>query len=92
MSWQEAFNVAFAALAFLGGWFVKTIWQEVKDVDASSKAANTALTEKVAAIELLVAGSYLTRAEYRDDLQKITEALLRIEEKLDSKQDKDSRR
>lgn len=88
MSWQEAFNIAFAAAAFLGGWFVKTLWQEVKDAEASTKA----LAEKVASIELLVAGSYVTRSEYRDDLKDITDALLRIESKLDSKQDKDGRR
>ncbi len=88
MSWQEAFNIAFAAAAFLGGWFVKTLWQEVKDGEASTKA----LAEKVASIELLVAGSYVTRSEYRDDLKDITDALLRIESKLDSKQDKDGRR
>lgn len=91
VSWQEAFNMVFAALAFFGGWFVKTLWQEIKDVDAASKDINKELAEKVAAIEVMVAGSYVTRAEYRDDLEKIAAALLRIEQKLDNKQDKDSK-
>jgi hypothetical protein len=88
VNWQEAFNIAFAAAAFLGGYFVKTLWEAIKDV----QAADRALVEKVAAIEVLVAGSYVTRSEYRDDLRTITATLERIEQKLDSKQDKETRR
>jgi hypothetical protein len=88
VNWQEAFNIAFSAAAFLGGYFVKTLWEAIKDV----QAADRALTEKVAAIEVLVAGSYVTRTEYRDDLRNINTVLERIESKLDGKQDKESRR
>lgn len=84
MNWQDAFNIAVALAAFLGGYFVKTLWEAIKDV----QAADLRLSEKVAAIEVLVAGSYVTRNEYRDDLRSITAMLERIETKLDGKADK----
>jgi hypothetical protein len=84
MNWQDAFNIAVALAAFLGGYFVKTLWEAIKDV----QAADLRLSEKVAAIEVLVAGSYVTRTEYRDDLRNISQLLERIETKLDGKADK----
>lgn len=84
MNWQDAFNMAVAIAAFLGGYFVKTLWEAIKDV----QAADLRLSEKVAAIEVLVAGSYVTRTEFRDDLRTISQLLERIETKLDGKADK----
>lgn len=84
MNWQDAFNIAVALAAFLGGYFVKTLWEAIKDM----QAADLRLFEKVAAIEVLVAGSYVTRTEYRDDLRNISQLLERIETKLDGKADK----
>lgn len=84
MNWQDAFNIAVALAAFLGGYFVKTLWEAIKDV----QAADLRLSEKVASIEVLVAGSYVTRTEYRDDVRNISQLLERIETKLDGKADK----
>jgi hypothetical protein len=67
------------------GWVLNTLWKTVTDL----QKADASLAEKVASIEILVAGKYVTR----DALDKAFDLLLakldRIENKLDNKADKD---
>lgn len=81
---QELFNMVTGVCGLLGGWWLNTVWAEVK----SLRRQNQELQTKVAAIEVLVAGQYVRR----DDLDKfgnvIFDSLRRIEMKLDGKADK----
>lgn len=84
MDLQIAFNIAVALVAFLGGWVLNSLRSSIE----SLQKADTNLTTKVQAIEVLVAGSYVKR----DDLDKLASALFakldKIEGKLDGKVDK----
>jgi hypothetical protein len=84
MDFQVGFNLAIALVAFLGGWVLNSLRASID----SLQKADTSLTTKVQAIEVLVAGSYVKR----DDLDKLTSALFakldKIEAKLDGKADK----
>lgn len=84
MDFQVGFNVAIALVAFLGGWVLNSLRSSIE----SLQKADTSLTTKVQAIEVLVAGSYVKR----DDMDKLTTALFakldKIEAKLDGKADK----
>ena len=84
MDFQVGFNLAIALVAFLGGWVLNSLRSSID----SLQKADTSLTTKVQAIEVLVAGSYVKR----DDLDKLTSALFakldKIEAKLDGKADK----
>jgi hypothetical protein len=84
MDLQIAFNIAVALVAFLGGWVLNSLRASIE----SLQKADTNLTTKVQAIEVLVAGSYVKR----DDLDKLASALFtkldKIEGKLDGKADK----
>jgi hypothetical protein len=84
MDAQDIINVLFAACGALLGWTLKRIWTAVDHLQEQDKA----LAEKVQAIEVLVAGTYVKR----DDLEKVTNQLFhqldRIESKLDGKVDK----
>jgi hypothetical protein len=77
-------NILLALVAFLGGWWMRTMWASLNEL----RRADAKLTEKVQAIEVLVAGNYVTKS----DLNTLTEALFkkldRIESKVDSKADK----
>lgn len=84
MDFQSAFNVAIALSAGLGGWVLNTMWAAIRDMQNSDKD----LATKVSEIQVLVAGNYLPRSEYRADVQAIHDILKRIEHKLDSKADK----
>lgn len=81
---QTAFNMVVALGAFLGGWVLNTLWQAIKDLQANEKV----LTQKVAAVEVLVAGSYMTREEHATSMQRLEDALIRIEGKIDRKVDR----
>lgn len=74
--------IAMAGAAF--GFFGKSLWEAVKDLQAADKA----LAEKVSSIEVLVAGKYCTRDELAGAIGRITTQLDRIEEKLAGKADK----
>lgn len=81
---QMIINILLSLVAFLGGWWMKTMWESLNEL----RSADARLTEKVQAIEVLVAGNYVTKS----DLNVLTEALFkkldRIESKVDNKADK----
>jgi hypothetical protein len=84
MDQQQLFNVLFAIVGVLGGWWMKAMWEAVKDLER----ADHALSNQVADLKVLVAGGYV-RTEQFDSMSKaIFSKLDRIEDKLDGKADK----
>lgn len=81
---QTIINSAFAVIGALGGWVLNRIWESLKDLQSADKI----LTEKVGAIEVLVAGNYVSRDELQKTISAVFAKLDRIEDKLDHKVDK----
>jgi hypothetical protein len=81
---QTIFNIAATVAGFLGGWWLKVMWEAVKDLQAADKV----LVEKVSSIEILVAGNYMTRSDFDKIGAAIFAKLDKIEDKLDKKVDK----
>lgn len=84
MDAQSIFNVVIGLASGLGGFILKLIWDAIKDV----QKADTAMASDMTSLKVLVAGNYVTRNEYKDDMGSVKAALQRIEDKLDSKADK----
>jgi len=63
---------------------LNTIWGSLKDLQTADKA----LVDKVAAIEILVAGRYVTRDEFNVALTAISSKLDRIQDLLSQKADR----
>lgn len=84
MDTQILINALLSLVAFLGGWWMRVMWASLSEL----RAADSHLTEKVQAIEVLVAGNYVKR----DELDKLADALFkkldRIESKVDTKMDR----
>ena len=84
MDMQTSFNIAVGLIAFLGGWVLNSLRENIQSLQKS----DSELATKVQGIELLVAGSYVKR----DDLDRLTVALFakldKIDAKLDGKADK----
>ena len=84
MDMQTSFNIAVGLIAFLGGWVLNSLRENIQSLQKS----DSELATKVQSIELLVAGSYVKR----DDLDRLTVALFakldKIDAKLDGKADK----
>lgn len=83
-SYQTFFNIAVTLIGFLGGWVLNSL---KASIDALHKA-DTDLTTKVQAVEVLVAGQYVKRGDLNELSKAIFSKLDRIESKLDNKVDK----
>lgn len=71
-------------LGVLGGWLLNTMWSALKDL----QAADARLAEKVGAIEVLVAGQYITREEFSASMQAVFLKLDKIQDTLNHKVDR----
>jgi hypothetical protein len=81
---QTIINWVMAGAGAAFGFFGKTLWEAVKDLQAADKA----LAEKVNGIEVLVAGKYVTRDELSASINRLVDQLDRIESKLEKKADR----
>lgn len=81
---QDFINVILGSFGALLGFLGKSLWDAVKDLQTADKA----LADKVNAIEVLVAGKYVTRDELTHLFDGMVKQLDRIESKLESKADK----
>jgi hypothetical protein len=81
---QTIFNYALTLCGALLGWVLKVVWDAVKDLQAADKV----LAEKVATIEILIAGNYISKSDFDKVAIAIFAKLDKIEDKLDKKADK----
>lgn len=81
---QAIFNWLLAGFGGLIGFLLNVVWQAVKDLQKADKV----LAERVGEIEVLVAGSYITKIDFTNVTDAIFRKLDRIEDKLDGKADK----
>lgn len=90
-STQMFINAALGVIASLGGIIMKVIWDATRSLRislAEMRHEDVLLANKVQAIEVLVAGTYVKR----DELERMSQALFakldKIMEKLDGKVDR----
>lgn len=81
---QNVFNIAIGIAGALGGWWMKAMWEAVKDL----KNADQELATQVSDLKVLVAGDYIRREMFDRLSDAIFAKLDRIENKLDHKADK----
>ena len=81
---QTFLNIALGLVAFLGGWVVKNLQDSMKALRESDKQ----LAEKVQAIEVLVAGTYIKREAFDVAVVALFKKLDKIDDKLDTKANK----
>ncbi len=66
------------------GWVSHMLWQDVKEVKNNHKDTFT----RIQSIEVLIAGEYLKRTEFREFQSTILEKLDKILDALNTKEDK----
>ena len=74
---QDVLNIIVGIACSVFGWLLKTIWESVKDL----QTADRSLTDKVMAVELLVAGQYIKR----DEIQVLHNALFKKLDKIEDR-------
>jgi hypothetical protein len=81
---QDLFNIVIGVAGALGGWWMKAMWDAVKEL----KSADEKLAAQVSDLKVLVAGDYVRREMFDRLSDAIFAKLDRIENKLDGKVDK----
>ena len=84
MELQIIFDILIGIVGVFFGWFLSILRDSMK----SLQDADTQLTNKVQAIEILVAGEYVKRSDFERKIDAIFVVLDRIENKLARKVDK----
>ena len=84
VEYQVLFDVAIGVIGVLGGWTLNTVWAAVKELQAADKE----LADKVASIEVLVAGRYVTRDEFNTTLNQVFTKLDNIRDLISTKADR----
>lgn len=81
---QDFINLLIGVACTLGGWWMRTMWDYIKDLQKADILTNAKIND----IEVLVAGNYITKAEVERLFAAVFNKLDRIEDKLDKKADK----
>jgi len=84
MDSQHLFNIGATLIGALGGWWMKAMWDAVKEL----KAADDRISRDMSDLKVLVAGDYIRREMFDRMSDAIFAKLDRIETKLDQKADK----
>ena len=77
MELQQMFNLVAGLLGAIGGWLLNTMWQAVRSLET-----------KVAAIDVLVAGTYVKKEEMVKMTDAIFHKLDKIQDAIERKADK----
>lgn len=81
---QTLINWLLGGFGALIGFLLNAVWQSVKDLQDSDKE----IASKIASIEILVAGAYVKKDEFQDNIKALFLKLDKIEDKIDRKADK----
>lgn len=88
---QSIFNIVMTVAGLLGGWVLNTIWTSVRDLQAETKALrkdDRELADRVAEIEVLVVGKYITKDDFNRSMDAISMKLDTISDRLSNKADR----
>ena len=84
MDYQVMFNIVLGGFSFLAGFLLNNIWNEVKSLQDTDKRT----IDRLSAIEVLVAGNYITRSEFTHSMDRLFAELGAISGKLSDKADR----
>lgn len=78
VDYQVLFNIVMGVMGVFFGWLLNAAWTSLKEL----QKADAKLAEKVASIEVLVAGQYVTREEFSVAINAIFVKLDKIQDAL----------
>jgi len=84
VEFQVLFNVAMGFIMTLFGWFLRVSWDALNTLQQQDRE----LADKVARIEVLVAGEYVKKEDFERVIERLFDKLDHIEIKIDNKADK----
>jgi hypothetical protein len=84
MDHQTIYNVLIGLISAMLGWWLNNVWMSINELRRIDKE----LADKVASIEVLVAGEYVTRDEFNNVMSQVFSKLDRIMDAVSKKADR----
>lgn len=84
MDFQYAFNILMGFFMAIFGWALRVAWESLTSLQKQDQN----LADKVARIEVLVAGEYVRKDDFDRVIERLFDKLDHIEMKIDQKADK----
>lgn len=81
---QQTFNIAIGIAGALGGWWMKAMWDALKDLQRQDQF----LVSEISDLKVLVAGQYVKSEVFDKTITAMFAKLDRIEDKLNAKADR----
>jgi len=78
---QQLFNIAIAVCGALSGWWMKAMWDAVKDL----QKADIQHTNEVTSLKVLIVGEYVKQEMFDKTMTALFAKLDRIEDKADAR-------
>ena len=75
MTYQEYFNLLLGLVAFLASWWLKVIWESIKELRESHHARSQQLQK----MELLIVGEYAKKVDIQSALERLVEKVDHID-------------
>jgi len=84
LDWSTVFNLGVSVIGALMGWLVKSLFERIKEIESDQKSQLKALGQ----ILVDLPTNYARRDDLVGGMDKIFDALRRIEDKVDRKADR----
>ena len=81
---QQTFNIAIGIAGARGGWWMKAMWDALKDLQRQDQF----LVSEISDLKVLVAGQYVKSEVFDKTITAMFAKLDRIEDKLNAKADR----
>lgn len=78
---QQLFNIVIAVCGALSGWWMKAMWDAVKDL----QKADMNITNEVTSLKVLIVGEYVKQEMFDKTMTALFAKLDRIEDKTDAR-------
>jgi enoyl-[acyl-carrier-protein] reductase (NADH) len=75
LSYQDYFNMLLTLVAFLGAWWMRTVWSAIKSLEQTDAQVFAKVTE----IQVLIAGDYAKKHEVDARMDRLGEKMSRID-------------
>lgn len=78
---QDLFNISIAICGALSGWWMKAMWDAVKEL----QKADVHITDEVTSLKVLIVGEYVKQDLFDKTMTALFAKLDRIEDKTDAR-------
>jgi hypothetical protein len=91
MDYQLVFNIAFGIIGTLGGWFFKTVYDQIKsleddlgDLESAHESDHREVVQKINDLALSLPDKYVNKGDFDNFAKIMNHRFDKLEEKIDA--------